>query len=106
MHFLCQVYDFAVVSKDSSIAKVIIAKIGNKLQVPLNHLGVIAKFDGIDVLQTRGHIKISCQTYLDKVLDSHKWQESEPGLNPIPMRNDSVYQSALETAIPPVDPGK
>ena len=68
--------------------------------------GVIAKFNGIDVLQTQGHIKIACQTYLDKVLDGHKWQEREPGLNPIPMHNDTTYQTAIETAIPPADPGK
>ena len=64
--YLCQVDDFAVASKDPTIAKDIIAKIGNKLQVPLNYLGVIATFNEIDVLQTRGQIKISCQTYLDK----------------------------------------
>ena len=64
--FLRQVDDFAVASKDPTIAKDIIAKIGNKLQVPLNYLGVIATFNEIDVLQTRGQIKISCQTYLDK----------------------------------------
>ena len=81
-------------------------RIGARLQIPLNHLGVIAKFNGINVLQTRGHIKISFQTYLDKVLDIHKWQEREPGLNPIPMRNDTVYQTAIETVIPPADPGK
>ena len=104
--FLRQVDDFEVASKGPSIAKEIIAKIGNKLQVPLNHLGGIAKFNGIDVLQTRSHIKISCQTYLNKVWDSHKWQEREPGLNTIPMRKDSVFQSALETAVLPADPGK
>ena len=43
---------------------------------------------------------------MTKNLDSHKWQEREPGLNPIPMRNDRVYQSAFETANPPADPGK
>ena len=93
--------DFAVTSKDPAIANDTIAQIGAKLQVPLNHLGVIAKFNGIDVLQTWGHIKLSCHTYLDKVLDSHKWQERKPGVNPIPMRNDNVYQSAIETTIPP-----
>ena len=104
--FLRQVDDFAVDGKDPAIAKYIIAQIGAKLQVPLNHLGVIAKFNRIDVLQTRGHIKISCETYLDKVLDSHKWQEREPGVNPIPIRTDSTHQSAIEISIPPVDPGK
>ena len=63
---------FAVVSKDSTIAKQIIAKIGSKLQVSLNHLGIIAKFNGIDVIQSKATIKVFCQTYLDEVLNSHK----------------------------------
>ena len=97
---------FAVASKDPTIAKDTIARIGAKSQVPLNHLGVIANFHDIDVLQTQSHIKIFCQTYLDKVLDGHKWQEWEPGVKPIPMPNDSVYQAAMETSIPPSNPGK
>ena len=52
----------------AKVAKDIIAQIGAELQMPLNYLGVIAKFNRIDVLQSQGHIKISCQTYLDKVL--------------------------------------
>ena len=104
--FLRQVDDFAVASKDPQIAKAVIAQIWAKLQVLLNHLGVIAKLNDIDVLQTRSYIKISCQTYLGKALDGHKWQEREPGVDPIPMRNDSVYQAAIERAIPPLDPGK
>ena len=86
--------------------QLILAQIGAKLQVTLNHLGVIAKFNRIDVLQTKSNIKISCQTYLDKILDGHKYQEQEQGINPIHMRNDSVYQAAIETAIPSTDPGK
>ena len=104
--FLRQVDNFAVTSNDPSIANTDIAQIRAKLHVPLNHLGVIAKFNGIDVLQMRSHIKISCQTYLDKVLDGHKWQERQPGVDPIPMQNDSVYQAAIKIAIPPSDPGK
>ena len=50
--FLRQVDDFAVAGKDPAIAKDMIAQIRAKLQVPPNHLGVIAKFNGIHVLQT------------------------------------------------------
>ena len=57
-------------------------------------------------MQTKNHIKISCQTYLNKVLDAHKWQAHKPGINPIPTGNDSVYQAAIKTDIPPADPGK
>ena len=67
---------------------------------------MIAKFNGIDVLQTRGHIKIPCHKYLEKVLDSHKWQECEPGVNPISIRDGKVYQTAIKTVMPPSDPGK
>ena len=59
------------------------------------------KFNGVDVTQTRDYIKISCQTYINKVLDNHQWQETTSQHNPIPMRDDSKYQTELETATPP-----
>ena len=71
--FLRQVNNFTVTSKNPTIAKELIAQIRCKLQVPLNHLGVIIRFNGIVVLRTKSHTKISCQqTYLEKVLDGHK----------------------------------
>ena len=58
--FLRQVDDFAVASKAPSKAKAVIAQIGAIIQIPLNHLCMIAKFNGIDVLQTWSHMKITC----------------------------------------------
>ena len=55
--FLRQVDDFAVACKDESIAKAVIKQVGQYLSVPLNDLGVIKKFNGIDVLQARDYIK-------------------------------------------------
>ena len=69
--FLRQFDDFAIASKNSAITTHIIAQIGSKLQVPINHYGVIAGFNSIDVLQTKSCIKVVYQTYLNKVLDGH-----------------------------------
>ena len=99
--FLRQVDDFAVACKDEAICKSVIEAIGKQLTVPLHLLGRITKFNGVDITQTRDYIKISCQTYIDKVLDNHQWQEKISQHNPIPMRDDSKYQTELETATPP-----
>ena len=48
--------------------------------------------------------EISCQIYLERVLDGHKWQEHKPGI--IPMRNDITFQVSLDLAVPPIDPAK
>ena len=102
--FLRQVDDFAVACKNPAISKAIIAKIGAKLSVPLHQLGVIEKINGIDVVQSKSFIKISCLSYLDKVLDGHNWQETESTPNPIPMRSDRTSQGMLESAELPSSP--
>ena len=76
-----------------------------KLKVPLYHLGIIAKFNGIGVVQS-STFKLSCLSYLNKVLDGHSWQETETTPNHIPMRNDNVFQGMLETAEPSDPIGK
>ena len=96
--FLRQVDDFAVACKDKTIAQAVIKQIGQYLSVPLNDLGIIKKFNGIDVTQARDYVKISCETFLDKVLDQHGWQETITQHNPIPMRDDNTYQQQLEIA--------
>ena len=93
-----------VACKNPAISKVIIAKIGAKLSVPLHQLGVIEKFNGIDVVQSKSFIKISCLSYLDKVLDGHNWQETESTPNTIPTRSDSTSQGMLESADLPSSP--
>ena len=99
--FLQQVDDFAVACKDEAICKSVIETIGKQLTVPLHLLGRITEFNGVDVTQTRDYIKISCETYINEVLDNHQWQETITQHNPIPMKDDSKYQTELETATPP-----
>jgi hypothetical protein len=99
--FLRQVDDFAVACSDTAISKEIIRQVGAQLQVPLNDLGTLTKFNGLDILQTRDYIKIYCKSFLDKVLKQHGWEETIKQHNPIPMRNDTAYHAQLESATLP-----
>jgi hypothetical protein len=67
----------------------------------LNELGVIKQFNGLDIQQTRDYIKISCPTYIDKIVEHHGWQNETTANLPLPMRNDSVYQANLELSYGP-----
>lgn len=93
---LRQVDDFSVSAHDEQACKTIITAIGSYLKVPLNDLGLIRKFNGVNVLQTRWYIKISCQDYLLKILDNHGWLNLKASHQPTPMRHDPAYHRQLE----------
>ena len=104
MFLLRQVDDFAISCADASMAGEMFTLIGNKLQVPLHQLGVITMFNGINILQSRQFIRISCETYIRKILANHNWTDYATPASPhlvTPMRSDSSYMGILETAIGP-----
>ena len=95
---LRQLDDFSVSAKDQQDCKAFIGQIGSHLTVPLNDLGIIRKFNGVNIHQTKWYIKISCEDYLLKILMQHDWLQLNASMPPIPMRSDSKYQRDLETA--------
>ena len=101
---LRQVDDFAIACTDKEICERVITKIGKRLKVPLHQLGIVTRFNGVDVLQTKQYVKISSESFLNKVLDNHDWHETIKQHNPIPMRDDNTYQSSIETAERPTSP--
>lgn len=81
---LCrQVDDFSIASPDPAIAAYIYERIGQKLQLPgeteppFVDEGLVESFNGVDILQTQDYIKLSCSTYIRRLLASHSW--STPG---------------------------
>ena len=66
--FLRQVDDFAIASRDKTLCLDTIQNIGDHLIVPLHQLGIIHKFNGVDILQTRHYVTISCESYIDKII--------------------------------------
>jgi hypothetical protein len=69
-----QVDDFAIASKSTAAAEKLIAVINahattaSKGIGTLDGQGIGLRYNGIDIHQTRDYIKLSCETYLDRVL--------------------------------------
>jgi hypothetical protein len=95
---LRQVDDFSTACLHSSTYHTICGRLDTKLKVPITRHGLLKHFNGIDVIQTRDHILISVETYLDSVLTSHGWLDLLP--LSLPMRADNDYIKSLDTAIP------
>ena len=67
----------------------------------LHELGIIKRFHGLDIHQTRDYMKISCELYIDKIISHHGRENDKTADCPIPMRNDSAYQASVELAKAP-----
>jgi hypothetical protein len=93
--FLRQVDDFAVACRDTAISKELIQQVEAQLQVPLNNLSTLSKFNRVNVLQTQDFIKVSCESVLNnkKVLQQHGWDETIVQHDPILMRNYTALGS-------------
>ena len=64
--FKCQVDNFAIAAPDKQTADILLDMIDNELKIPLKRQGLLGMFNGIDVIQTRNYVKISCHMYIEK----------------------------------------
>ena len=100
--FLRQVDDFCVAADTQEIADEIIEVINKAMSIDIKHLGLISRFNGMDILQTKHYIKLYTQTYIAKILEQHGWTKPlHPSTQPVPMNYDTTYQRNLELARPP-----
>ena len=88
-----QVDDFAIACKSPAVADKLIAVI-NKHATTENQgvgirgdFGVHSRYNGVDIHQTRDYVKLSCETYIQRVLQTHGWEK--PNLQESD-RHDSV----------------
>ena len=66
-----QVDDFAIATNDTSTANTLLDLIDDKLSIPLKWQGLLDMFNGIDIIQTKHHIKIDCHTYINKFCEKY-----------------------------------
>jgi len=71
-----QVDDFAIASKDPKTADLLISKIN--AQVTTQNKGLGMRYNGIDLNQTRDYIKVSCESFIDRMLQTHGWSQPSP----------------------------
>jgi hypothetical protein len=102
--FLRQVDDFAIVCEDEKIAKSMINEINNYMSVQIKYLGLLTRYNGVDIEQTSQYIKVFNNTYVHKILDGHKqWLPIAPCHTfPMPMKSENAYIHKLEHATTPI----
>ena len=104
--FLRQTDDFAIACKNESIAISLVNEIKSKMTVDIKDLGLVTRFNGVDVDQKDKYIKIHNSTFLNKILDYHGWQLDPDKIaqkgSATPMSADSKILRMLENAVPPI----
>ncbi len=69
--FLCQVDDFAIACEHKSTANILLDMLDDKLMIPLKQMGLLDMYNGLDVIQTKDFIKITCTTYIERIPTKH-----------------------------------
>ena len=96
-----QVDDFAIGTESESAAKEFFRIL--RLHVETEHsamgqeipdVGIFERCNGIDVTQTRDYVKIGCESYIDRLLQTHGWDsptaKSKDPTNPVPLNTGTA----------------
>ena len=99
---LRQVNDFATASSDAATCDKVLDLIDAHLKIPLKRLGLVDMYNGVNVEQTRHYVKISCESYIDKMCDKHlnSWMKAfvVPPRNPTPLPTTSGFMKSFLVA--------
>jgi hypothetical protein len=99
--FLRQVDDFAIATINEEEAHQIIMHINRYLRLPIHNLGIIKRYNGMDVEQTRHYIKLHQTKYLTKMSSSHPWIDANVTNTPLPFASDpKSLNQLLNRAVP------
>jgi hypothetical protein len=91
----CQVDDIAITCHNPAIRKKVITPIGAKVDIHSDDL--VTKFNGVEIDQTSLYVKVSCTSYLRRLLASHGWDT--PKMNELPSPNLAPLPDAIASQI-------
>jgi dUTP pyrophosphatase len=102
--FLRQVDDFAVACTDGEICKKVIGEIDKYMKIKIKDLGLLSRYNGVDIDQTQDYIKLHANTYIEKILIGHPWFDPQKFHHhkPIPMKSETEYIHRIESSVPPI----
>ena len=100
---LRQVDDFIISAKLKASALAVKNSLEKHMTNPLHDLGVIKRFNGADIQQTRHYVKVFAETYLTRVLKHHGWLNLPASNVPIPMKTETAFMAKLELSEGPTD---
>ncbi len=82
--------------------------INDKLTIPMKWQGYLDMYKGIDILQTRHYIKISCTTYINKICEKYllSWMQNFTSTDdqPTPLPTDPAWMKKFSAAMGDPDP--
>ncbi len=103
-----QVDDFAIYAPSQCIANHLLDLIDDKLSIPMKRQGLVTLCNGLNILQTRDYIKVSCEMYIDWISNihlDHGWMKSYLILDrPTPLPTTPQFMKALQTEEGDPDP--
>ena len=82
------------------IVNEIIDQIDSHTTIKVKPFGIIKRFNGIDIHQTRYYTNINNVTYLRKILSNKHFLAPTSYHKPLPMNDDSKYNRDIEAAPP------
>ena len=101
--FMRQVDDFAIAAPDAHTADVLLDMLDDKLSIPIKRRGHLDMYNGVDILQTRHYIRLSCTSFIDKISEKYlsTWMKHMYALStrPTPFPTDSTWWSDFNKAI-------
>ena len=99
--FMRQVNDFAISALSQRIANHLLDLIDNKLTIPMKRQGHVTLYNGLDILQTRDYIKVSCETYINRISELHlaqRWMKAYLiSDRPTPLPTTPQFMNALQS---------
>ncbi len=73
------------------------------MKIEIKDLGILDRYNGVDIKQTANYIKLSCEVYIDKVVKGHPWitDDCHTSRYPLPMNAESKFSRQMEAATAP-----
>ena len=90
---LRQVDDILIVNDTEEACDEIRDQIQQRMTNPLNVLGTVRNFNRVKIDQTRDFNHVHCQTYIEKIVSHHGWENVTS--RPTPMKTDDKYQADI-----------
>jgi hypothetical protein len=99
--FKCQVDEFALACKSAITTHKFYGMIDDHLSMPIKQMGLVTLFNGIDILQSRYYVKISCEPYMEKFCMKYllTWlKDTTISARPTPMPTSKAFLGGFQTA--------
>ena len=81
----------------------LIVDINTQMTIDIKDLGRLTRYNGVNITQAKYYIKLSNETYIDKLLEEHDWLLNDDIISnqPIAIKNEQIFNQKMESSQPP-----